>query len=109
MIKDIWEESSFADAAYDIFHDRLIAEGEAKGEAKGEATATREMARLALEGRYGALSDDLVTALASADPAACRAIVAHLTTDTLEQVRERLELTAPGAGGESNGESNGAE
>jgi hypothetical protein len=109
MIKDIWEESSFADAAYDIFHDRLIAEGEAKGEAKGEATATREMARLALEGRYGALSDDLVTALASADPAACRAIVAHLTTDTLEQVRERLELTAPGAGGETGGESNGAE
>jgi len=107
MIKDIWEESSFADAAYDIFHDRLVAEGKAVGEAmgraEGEATAARELAQLALEGRYGALSDDLVTTLASADPAACRAIVAHLTTDTLEQVRERLGLTAPGAGGETSG------
>jgi hypothetical protein len=50
------------------------------------------MARLALEGRFGPLDDALVVALANADEATCEAIVAHITTDSPEQVRARLGM-----------------
>lgn len=84
MIKDIWNESSFAGAAYDLFRPELVAEGLAEG--------MREIAQVGLEGRYGTLDADIIAALATADEATCRAIVAHLTTDTMEAVRQRLGL-----------------
>lgn len=89
MIHDIWKESSFAEAAYEIFHDELVA----KGKVEGELAGAREMARAGLEGRFGALSEDVLSALASADQETCRALVAHLTTDTLEEARARLGLS----------------
>lgn len=85
MIHDIWKESSFAEAAYEIFHDELVA--------KGKAESERELARVALEGRFGVLSEDVLAALATAGQETCRAIVAHLTTDTLEESRARLGLS----------------
>lgn len=64
---------------------------EAKGEGKREGK--RELAREALEGRFGALPLDVVAAVQRADEATIRALVRHLSTDTMEQVRERLGLS----------------
>jgi hypothetical protein len=52
----------------------------------------RRMARVALEGRFGPLGADVVAALETADPDTLRTLVAHVTTDTLEQMRARLGL-----------------
>ncbi len=54
----------------------------------------REMAQIALEGRFKTVSEDVLTALKSADEATLRAIVANISTDTLEQIRARLGLSA---------------
>lgn len=89
VIHDIWKESSFAEAAYEIFHDELVAEGKAEG----ELTGARELARVALEGRFGTLSEDMLATLTTADQQTCRDIVAHLTTDTLDEARARLGLS----------------
>jgi hypothetical protein len=50
----------------------------------------RQMARLVLEGRFG---EDVLAALGSAGEAAPRDLVAHVSTDTLEQARGRLGLS----------------
>jgi hypothetical protein len=52
-----------------------------------------EMAQAALEGRFGTLSEDLIAALGSADEATLRAVVMHVSTDSLEQVKSRLALS----------------
>ena len=77
MLQDIIRESSFAQD--------LIEEGKVEGQ--------RQMARLALQGRYGPLADELVAAVNAADDATLRALVEHLTTDTMSDVRARLGLT----------------
>jgi len=53
----------------------------------------RRMARIALEGRFGPLSDDLLAALQKADEATLRELVGHVSTETPEQVRARLGLS----------------
>ena len=53
---------------------------------------SRELAQLALEGRFQTLSADILQALGTADEATLKAIVAHVSSDTLEQVRARLGL-----------------
>ncbi len=80
MLNDLLRESSVAE----IF----IEEGREKGREEGE----RRMAQTALEGRFGALSDDVRAALAQADEATLLALVAHVATDSLEQARARLGL-----------------
>jgi predicted transposase YdaD len=77
MLQDIIRESTFAQD--------LIEEGKVEGQ--------RQMARLALQGRYGPLADELVAAVNAADDATLRALVEHLTTDTMSDVRARLGLT----------------
>lgn len=77
MLQDIIRESSFAQD--------LIEEGQHE--------MAREMARLALQGRYGPLADELVAAVNAADDATLRALVEHLTTDAMSDVRARLGLT----------------
>jgi hypothetical protein len=57
---------------------------------EGEREMAQQMARVALEGKFGPLSAELLAALEQADTATLQAVVAHLTTDTLEQVRARL-------------------
>lgn len=66
--------------------------GLAEGEAKGEAKGLREAARAVLEGRFGTLDADTLAALSAADDATLKALLPHLGTDTLAQVRERLGL-----------------
>jgi hypothetical protein len=77
MIEEIWEESSYAEAVRD----------------HAAKETTRRMAQLALQGRFGTLEEDIHAALNKADVAVLEAIVAHIATDTLEQVRARLGLS----------------
>lgn len=63
---------------------------------QGRTEGEREMALVALEGRFGPLSEDVRAAVATANEAAneaaLRELMAHLTTASLEQVRARLNL-----------------
>ena len=53
----------------------------------------RRMVRVVLEGRFGPLADDLLSAINKADEATLEQIGAHATTDSLEQIRKRLGLS----------------
>ena len=89
MIREILQESSVAQGWWE--------EGERtgrdRGRQEGREEGQRELARLALEGRFGTLEADEQAALAVADSTALQAIVVHLTTDSRDQVRTRLGLT----------------
>lgn len=77
LMREIWKESSYKDAVRDYARKKTA----------------REMARLALEGRFGTLSDDMLAAIRAADMAALKKVIAHITSDTLEQARARLGLS----------------
>lgn len=76
MIDDLLEYSSVAQAFVE----------------EGERRMARRMALIALEGRFGPLSDDLRAAIEAADEATLQEIVAHIATESLDQVRARLGL-----------------
>jgi hypothetical protein len=57
---------------------------------------SRELAQAALEGRFHTLSADILQALSAADEATLKAIITHVSSDTLEQVRSRLGLGPQG-------------
>ena len=84
MLDEIFEESSVAQW--------LIERGRKEGSEKGRRQMARDLARLALEGRFGTLHEDLLAALNAADETVLRDVVAHIGTDTLEQARARLGL-----------------
>ncbi len=50
------------------------------------------MARIALEGRFGPLSEDVLAALSQASEDMLQDVFAHAATDSLEQMRTRLGL-----------------
>jgi len=71
-----------------------------EGSSLKEALAVRERERgmgdafqMVLEDRFGPLSEDIVTALASSDEDTLRAVGRHIMSDTLEQVRAHLGLS----------------
>ena len=66
------------------------AEGRAKGEAEGKVEGLREATRAALAGRFGAPDEALLALIAAADEPALLAVLAHIATDTPDQMRERL-------------------
>jgi predicted transposase YdaD len=72
--------------------DEGLKKGLDEGLKKGLNEGERRMAQRALEGRFGTVSDDILAALPQADEATLEAIVMHIATDTLEQVRARLGL-----------------
>jgi hypothetical protein len=86
MIEEIWKESSFAEAVADILRPQLEAEGERKGERK----MARRMAQIALEKRFGPLSDDVLAAIQAADEATLEEVVG---SNTLEEARTHLGLS----------------
>lgn len=88
MLDDILRESSFAAALRDLW----IEEGMEKGLEEGRVEATRQLSRMALEERFGALSADMLTALETVDEATLQAVVVHLANESLPQVRQRLGL-----------------
>ncbi len=89
MIDDLLQESGMAQILIEEGRERGVAEGKAEGLTEG----MRQMARVALEGRFAPLGDDLLVALGAADEAALRDLMAHITTDTLAQTRARLGLS----------------
>jgi hypothetical protein len=56
------------------------------------AEEDQEMARAALEGRFGQVDREVLQALAAADKATLLELLRHISTDSLEQVRTRLGL-----------------
>jgi hypothetical protein len=74
MIEEIWEESSY---------------GEAVQEHTRKKTA-RRMAQVALEKRFGPLSDDVLAAIQAADEATLEDVVGSLS---LEEARRYLGLS----------------
>lgn len=74
MIEEIWEESSY---------------GEAVQEHARKKTA-RRMARVALEKRFGPLSDEVLTAIQAADEATLEEVV---DSRSLEEARAHLGLS----------------
>ncbi len=105
MIEDIWKESSLGAALEELAQERGEARGRAKGRAEGEAKGRaegrtqgrgegmRQLAQIALEGRFGTVDEDVQAALGTADETTLRLLVAHLSTDTIEYVRARLGLS----------------
>ncbi len=92
MLNDLLRESSVAETFIEEGREKGREEGHEEGRVKGRAEGERRMAQTALEGRFGALSDDVLAALARADEATLLALVAHVATDSLEQARARLGL-----------------
>lgn len=78
---------------FPLFRD-MMAEAEARGEARGKAEGLREAASLGLENRFGPLSADVQAALSQADEPTIKVILAHIATDSLEQLRARLGLSS---------------
>lgn len=84
MIDDLLRESGVAE----YFRQEALKEGKEAGMREG----MRQMIIVALEGRFGELADDLRAAVNQADEATLEAVAAHITTETLDQLRERLGL-----------------
>jgi len=76
MSTDLWRDSSLKDALEILAREDVM----------------RESARLALEGRFGQLSADVVSAINESREPMLRDVLAHSGTDTLDQVRARLGL-----------------
>jgi predicted transposase YdaD len=72
------------------WYQEILQRGKLEGAEEGE----QRMVQRALEGRFGTVPQDILDALAGADEATLEAIVLHITTDSIEQVRERLGLTS---------------
>ena len=88
MIRQILEESSVAQGWWEEGHER----GRQEGREEGRQQEGRELAHLALEGRFGTREADEQAVRAHADTATLRAVVIHLASDSREQVRSRLGL-----------------
>jgi len=84
MISDLIQETGWAQAWKEIWNE----EGRNQGKLEGE----RRMARLALEGRFGHLDENILAALNTADETVLQTVVLNCTSDTLEQIRTRLGL-----------------
>ena len=66
--------------------------GREEGREVGREEGMRKLVRVALEGRFGSLDADLRRVIEHADEATLEAVSAHLTNDTLQEIRSRLGL-----------------
>ena len=92
MSTEILDQSPLYHQLVDEAVARGRAEGRAEGEAEGEAKAMREAALAALRGRWGELSSDIAAAVEAASAGVLLEVVAHVATDTREQMQARLGL-----------------
>lgn len=88
MISDLIQETGWAQAWKEIWNE----EGREQGRNEGKLEGERRMTRLALEGRFGHLDENILAALNTADETVLQTVVLNCTTDTVEQVRIRLGL-----------------
>lgn len=87
MLEDIWNESSFAGAIYDIG----VEDGLTIAREETRVAGMRAFAQKVLERRFGPLHESLRAALWAADTAALVEILAELTT--LDDVKARLGIS----------------
>lgn len=98
MIRRLFVSTEILDESplYREWVDKATAEGMKKGIqqgiAEGKSEGMRLMVRRALEGRFGTVSEALLTALAAAPQETLDAIIMHIATDSLETVHIRLGL-----------------
>lgn len=96
MFGELLKESNFAEVIYDLGREEGEAkgreEGEAKGREEGEEVGLRTSLRLVLEGRFGTLAADVMTAIDALDSGALTEALRHAAIESLEQVRQRLHL-----------------
>ncbi len=92
MGEEILKESTYIQALIEKWEPVILAKKEAEGRAEGEREMAHRMTKHALESKFGALGADLLAALETASPETLEDIVAHISTDALEQVRARLGL-----------------
>jgi hypothetical protein len=92
MTIDLWEASSMGREYYEHLKTEALAEGRAEGLEAGKSEGLREMARAALEGKFGALDEEVLDALNAADEGTSIALVSHLITDSLAEARARMGL-----------------
>ena len=83
MMDELLEASSTAKAFWE--------EGRKEGQVEGRIEGLRDVARLALEHRFGTLDADLLQAIGAADEPTLTAIITQ-PEETLEQVQARLGL-----------------
>ena len=81
MVNDLWKYSSVAQA--------LKEEGREEGRAEGRVEEAREMAQLSLEDRFGALGEDILAALESADTVTLKKLI---TVKSVADARALLGL-----------------
>ena len=87
-MNDLLKESSFKDVMADLLRPEL--EAQLRPELKAEGM--REVINATLESRFGPLPEDMQAALRAADETTLKALAAHLTTDSLAEMRTRLGL-----------------
>lgn len=95
MFDDIWEESSFAAAVYDLGFEEGLKRGREESLKQAREAAqmegARDFAQKVLERRFGSLSEVLCAALWSADMATLADIFINATT--LDELKKRLGIS----------------
>lgn len=81
---------------YQMWVSEAEARGKAEGEARGEEIATRNAARVMLEGRFGTLPPALAGAISTASVDALLGVLAHGAVEPLEALAARLGVTLEG-------------
>ncbi len=92
MGEEILKESTYIQALIEKWEPIILAQKEAEGKAEGEREMAHRMAKRALESKFGMLSADMLAALEAANQETLEDLVAHISSDTLEQARSRLGL-----------------
>ena len=88
MLDELFQESGILQAHAEEIAAKAAAEAATKAAAEGRAEG--EMTRVALEGRFGMLPQDVLAALATANEASLRAIIGRIATVSLDEVRAQL-------------------
>lgn len=77
MLDDLLKESNIGEVMHDLAVERDRAEAQS----------------LVMEGRFGTLPNDMITAMHQRDGDALADLLRHAGTDTLEQMRARMGLS----------------
>lgn len=93
MFGELLKESNFAEVIYDLGREEGEAKGREEGREEGEEAGLRTSLRLVLEGRFDTLAGDVIAAIDALDSVALTEALRHAAVESLEQVRQRLQLS----------------
>lgn len=92
MSTEIIEQSSLYQLWIQQSREKALAEGREQGLEEGRERGLREAALLTLHARFGELPPELTAAIAQAHAGTLEALLAHVPTDTLDQIRSLLAV-----------------